>query len=433
LSLRDLLRAGSLSLTDFLGRLEARFERVEPQVRAFLPEEGRFQRLRREAEQLLARYPDPAGRPPLFGLPLGVKDIFHVQGFPTRAGSRLPADSFQEAEAPVVTALKHAGVLILGKTVTTEFAYFAPGSTRNPYDLDHTPGGSSSGSAAAVAAGLTPLALGTQTIGSLIRPAAYCGVVAFKPTYDRISREGVVPVSPSLDHVGFFTADISGAAHVAALLCAEWEVPLVSSHPVLGIPQGPYLERASNSALRHFDRVCDLLAEEGFVIKTVPVLEDFEEIYERHELLMAAEAACVHERWFAEYDHLYRAETAALLTRGAMVPEEVVSAARDGRLVLRRTLARAMAENGINLWISPAAPGPAPRGLDSTGDPVMNLPWTHAGLPVISLPAGTDQAGLPLGLQLAGDWYADEALLLWAEQIAAKLATTVGGIPPPSL
>lgn len=419
LPLRNSLRDGTLPLVAYLSRLEERFREVEPEVRAFVPEEGRFTRLRREAKRLLARYPEAASRPPLFGVPVGVKDIFHVRGFSTRAGSRLPPDALQGSEAAAVTALKQAGALILGKTVTTEFAYFAPGPTRNPHNLAHTPGGSSSGSAAAVAAGLSPLTLGTQTIGSLIRPGAFCGVVAFKPSHERISRDGVIPLSPSLDHVGFFTADIAGAAHVAALLCAEWEMPVVPVEPALGIPQGPYLERAGAASLRHFYTVCRRLEEAGFDIKPVPALAEFEMIEELHHELMAAEAERVHEQWFATYDHLYHAKTAALLTQGELVPQELVASARQRRAVLRHELETLMAENQIDLWITPAATGPAPAGLDSTGDPVMNLPWTFAGLPAVNVPAGTGESGLPLGVQLVGGWYGDEALLLWAEQIAA--------------
>lgn len=422
LSLRNSLRDGTLTLSDYLERLEERFATVEPEVRAFVPEEGRFSRLRREAEQLLNRYPEPASRPPLFGVPVGVKDIFHVHGFPTQAGSNLPADLLHGPEAAVVTTLKQAGALILGKTVTTEFAYFVPGPTRNPHNLAHTPGGSSSGSAAAVAAGLAPLAVGTQTIGSLIRPAAFCGVVAFKPTYERISREGVIPLSPSLDHVGFFTPEVAGATHVASLLCAEWDLPVVPAEPVLGIPQGPYLERVSATGLLHFRNVCRRLGEAGFAIKTVPALAEFEEIESVHNALMAAEAAQVHRQWFAAYDHLYHARTAALLTKGEMVPPESVEAGREGRATLRGKLEALMAEHQINLWIAPSAPGPAPAGLDSTGNPVMNLPWTYAGLPAVNVPAGTDDSGLPLGLQLIAGWYMDEALLLWAAQIATVVA-----------
>jgi len=210
------------ALLSSLDQLEARFGARESSVLAFVPEEARFERLRREARILLDRYPQPESRPPLFGVCVGVKDIFHVDGFITRAGSRLPPEILQGAEAESVTQLKAAGALIVGKTVTTEFAYFAPGPTRNPHNAEHTPGGSSSGSAAAVAAGLCSIALGTQTIGSTGRPASFCGVAGYKPSRERISRAGVIPLSPSLDHVGVFAANAADVTQVARLLCRDW-------------------------------------------------------------------------------------------------------------------------------------------------------------------------------------------------------------------
>lgn len=415
------LRIGSLSLEQYLERLQRHFEVREPQVVAFLPEEERFQRLRRQARQLLERYPQPEMRPPLFGLPLGVKDIFHVAGFPTGAGSKLPPEQLQGGEAPVVTALKKAGALVLGKTITTEFAYFAPGPTRNPRNLAHTPGGSSSGSAAAVAADLCPLALGTQTIGSINRPAAFCGVVGYKPTYGRISREGVVPLAASLDHVGFFTSDAFSCAVVASLIVARWQPQQVRRKPVLGVPRGPYLDRASPQGLEHFEGVCEKLSGAGYDVRDVPAMADFAQIEQRHNDLLAAEAAQVHAEWFARYDHLYHARTAALITRGRQVPPSVVAKAREGRERLRQALTALMEDNGIDLWIAPAAPGAAPEGLESTGDPIMNLPWTQSGMPAITIPAGVNESGLPLGLQCVGRWQGDEALLAWAEEIEAEL------------
>src|SRR5262245_45914542 len=277
-----------------LDRLETRFAEREPGVQALLPEEGRFARLRREAAALAARWPDPARRPPLFGVPVGVKDIFHVEGFATRGGSRLPPEVLAGAEGPAVAALRRAGALILGKTVSTEFAYFAPGPTRNPWNPEHTPGGSSSGSAAAVGAGLCTLALGTQTIGSIGRPAAYCGVVGFKPTYDRISREGVIPLAPSLDHVGFFTSDVDTAKRVASVLVENWKSETAERRPTLGIPEGPYLDSASDQALAWFNAICDALSQAGYELRRVPVMDDFQEIRARHDVIMSTEAAKVH-------------------------------------------------------------------------------------------------------------------------------------------
>ncbi|MFN8425991.1 MAG: amidase [Anaerolineales bacterium] len=217
-SITQSFRNNEISARDLVSSLQSLFDSREPDILAFIPEENRFERLLKEAEELVKKYPDPSNRPPLFGMTVGVKDIFHVDGFVTQAGSKLLAQDLQGNEAASVTKLKNAGALILGKTVTTEFAYFTPGPTRNPHNPSHTPGGSSSGSAAAVGAGMCDLALGTQTIGSVIRPAAFCGVVGFKPTYERISREGVIPLSPTFDHVGVFANDVEMVGRVASVL-----------------------------------------------------------------------------------------------------------------------------------------------------------------------------------------------------------------------
>jgi Asp-tRNA(Asn)/Glu-tRNA(Gln) amidotransferase A subunit family amidase len=404
-----------------LDRLEELFAVREPEVRAFLPEEGRFARLRREQEALAERWPDAARRPPLFGVLAGVKDIFHADGFETRGGSRLPPDVLAGPEAASVTALKAAGALIAGKTVSTELAYFAPGPTRNPWNLEHTPGGSSSGSAAAVAAGLCPLALGTQTIGSILRPAAFCGVVGFKPSFERIPRDGVIPLAPSFDHIGFFTPDVAGAERAAAVLCRVWRSAAPPRKPRLGVPEGPYLERAAGEGLVHFREVCRRLAAAGYHVEPVPAMEDFGEIVERQFRAVAAEAAHVHRDWFARFGELYDPRTAELIERGRAVTDEQLTQDLEGRGELRQVLTSLMDGHRIDLWISPPALGAAPRGLDSTGDPVMNLPWTHAGMPALGLPAGRNAAGLPLGLQVTARWWADEDLLAWGRELEGAI------------
>jgi len=408
------LRQGKIKIINYLAGLEEHFNRREPEVLAFLPEEDRFARLRLEADSLRARYPRPEARPPLYGLPIGVKDIFHVAGFPTRAGSQLPPEILIGPEAASVTALKNAGALIFGKTVTTEFAYFAPGPTRNPHNPAHTPGGSSSGSAGAVAAGLVPFAFGTQTIGSITRPASYCGVVGFKPSYDRISKAGVVPLASSVDHIGFFTPDIASAQVIAGILCQGWREISTARKPVLGIPEGPYLRQADAEMLAHFEAVCQRLQLAGYQVKRVPAMPDFDDIYARHNLITAAEAAQTHQMWFAEYSDHYHPKTSDLIRRGQATSPERLAEALQGCEQLRNELTALMDEHSIDLWLSPSAPGAAPRGLDSTGDPVMNLPWTHSGLPTLNIPSGFNEAGLPLGLQVAARWYGDEALLQWA-------------------
>ena len=416
------LRSGMITLPEFLAQVEARFLEYEPSVHAFILEENHFQRLRREADDLVLRYPDLIKRPLLFGALFGVKDIFHVEGFSTQAGSRLPAEVLQGEEAESVTRLKNAGALIFGKTVTTEFAYFAPGPTRNPHNLEHTPGGSSSGSAAAVTAGFCHLTLGTQTIGSIIRPASFCGIVGVKPTYDRISRAGVIPLSPSLDHVGFFVPDAEGALNAARVLYKDWDEPIEPLRkPRLGIPDGPYLQSASQESLAYFENVCQRLAAEGYELEHVQVMPDFEEIRARHDVIMSAEAAEVHADWFKTYENLYASKTAELIRRGQQINNDQYQSALTAREDFRADIRRAFLDHNLDMWISPSTVGPAPKGLESTGDPVMNLPWTQAGLPALNLPAGKNQAGLPLGLQLVGNWYKDESLLFWAIDVEKVL------------
>ena len=308
------LRSGRLTLPAYLAQVEAHFNEREPSVLALIPEENRFKRLREEMDALLLNYPDLIHRPLLFGALVGVKDIFHVEGFVTQAGSRLPAEILQGEEARSVSRLLDAGALIFGKTVTTEFAYFSPGPTRNPHNAEHTPGGSSSGSAAAVAAGFCHLALGTQTIGSIIRPASFCGVVGLKPTYDRISRDGVIPLSPSLDHVGFFVPDAESALDAARVLYKDWNEPAQPlKKPRLGIPDGPYLQYVSDDGLTHFEKAGKLLQEAGYDLQHIPVMSDFANIRARHDVIMSAEAAAVHADWFSKYEELYSPQLTALI------------------------------------------------------------------------------------------------------------------------
>ena len=404
----------------YINELCDRIDATEPFIQAFLPEAHRRTRLLAEAAALPSRFPDPADRPPLYGVPVGVKDVFLVDGFPTTAGSQLPLELFVGSEAQCVTSLRDAGALIAGKTITTEFAFFEPGPTRNPHNLNHTPGGSSSGSAAAVAAGFCPLALGTQTNGSTIRPAAFCGIVGFKPTYGRIPTDGLILSSMSLDTVGFFTQDIAGVAFVAPLLCQDWRNDDAHRLPVLGVPDGPYLAQASPEALAAFEVQLVQLQKAGCTVHRVSALNDIEAIIQRHNRLVYAEMALGHRKWFAQYESLYRPLTAVAIREGQLVSEEERAACRSGRIALRRQLESLMSQANIDLWVCPAATGAAPEGF-TTGNSNMNLPWTHAGMPAITLPAGLATNGLPFGLQVIGLAMADEKLVSWAERLAVFL------------
>jgi Asp-tRNA(Asn)/Glu-tRNA(Gln) amidotransferase A subunit family amidase len=374
-------------------------EQWEPQVRALLPEPGRRERLLREARALLERFPDAAARPPLFGALVGVKDIFAVDGFPMRAGSALPPEAFEMPEGSCVSRLRAAGALVLGKTVTTEFAFTAPGATTNPHDPSRTPGGSSSGSGAAVACGYAPLALGSQTVGSVIRPAAFCGVVGFKPSYGRIPSDGMLLFSESVDCVGL-------------------PDPL-SGRVTLGVPEGPYLERADAETRATFEEQVAALERDGFAVRRVAALEDIAEIARRHLELIAAEFARVHAQRAARWGALFRGQSAALFDWGRALGDAEIAAGRDSSRRTRAALASQMDEHGLDLWVSPAAMGEAPTGLHHTGDAFMNLVWTHAHMPALTLPAGSTKHRLPLGLQLCARAGDDERLLAWASGIAA--------------
>lgn len=422
--LAETLRSGKVGLVEFTNQVCDHIESNEPNIQALLPESARRERLLADAEQLLVRYPDPSSRPPLFGVPVGIKDVFHVDGFETRAGSDLPSDLFAGPEATVVTRLKNAGALILGKTVATEFAFSDPGPTRNPHNPEHTPGGSSSGSAAAVAAGYCPLALGTQTIGSIARPASYCGVVGFKPTYDRIPSTGCVPFSDSVDHVGFFVPDIRSVRYVAPLVCDDWNRAAreyaLEETSVIGVPVGDYLEQAELEMRAMLNREIERLKEAGHDIRYVDLFPDWEERVKLHYDLIAAEMAEYHRPWFEQYRSVYRDGSRGLIERGLGVSVDTAERARAEQRMVRDHVMQCMDEQGIDRWITPSATSAAPRGLDSTGNPLMNLPWTYSGLPTLTVPLGRSRKGMPLGVQWVGRYAEDEHLLVNVLQEAVR-------------
>ena len=415
------LRAGKIDLIAYVDEMCDRLAKLDSHIEAMLPEPGRQGRLRSEATKLQARYPDHANRPPLYGALVAVKDIFHVSGFVTAAGSAVPPELFAGPEATCVQMLRDAGAIILGKSVTTEFAYFEPGPTRNPHNLSHTPGGSSSGSAAAVAAGLCTLSLGSQTIGSVIRPAAFCGVIGFKPTLHRIPTAGLVYFSRTMDQVGFFTQDLAGTTLAASVLCRPWKpVSAPATLPVLGVPTGPYLQQAEPEGLQAFEQHLSKLETMGCKIRRVPALSNIAELNTLHRRMTFAEFAREHAEIYAMHAPLYRKRTAEIIEIGKKVSEQELASARTNCSALRQELETTMARAGIDLWVTPSALGPAPEGIHATGDPNMNLPWTHAGMPAITLPAGKAQNGLPLGLQFVAPFGADERLLACCQALEKR-------------
>ncbi|MBF8436274.1 amidase [Halanaerobiaceae bacterium Z-7014] len=412
-----------LKLEEIIEHSLAVINKKEDKIAALLPEENKKIRLEQDIIELKQNHQNNNFKPNLFGILVAVKDIFHLEGFKTRAGSRLDQDLLTENEGSLIKKLRSQGVIFLGKSVTTEFAHSAPGPTRNPNNLKHTPGGSSSGSAAAVAAGYCPLALGTQTIGSVIRPAAYCGIVGFKPTQGRIPSDGFIKFSETIDQIGFFTRTVSGAEMIFENILSPKHFKNIKelSQPVLGEPDQAYLNQADKIALKNFKANKLTLQKAGYRIEKSPILENIAEINNFHRTLIAYEFARAHKDWYRKYPEVYRRETAELIEEGLKIKENDYHKARDQRLKLKIEIKEAMNEANIDIFISPAATGPAPIGINSTGDPAMNLPWTNCCLPVITLPAGNNNKGLPLGLQLAANFGDDEKLLRWSKTIASLI------------
>lgn len=391
--------------------LFARIHEKERSLRVFASVQPRISRILEDLDACIRRFPDAQAKPPLFGVPVGVKALFRMTGYPTRCGSLLPSDLFEGPESAIVSLLRESGAIPLALTATAEFGSPEPPATANPHNLAHTPGGSSSGSAAGVAAGFFPLAVGSQTIGSVIRPAAYCGVTGFKPSFGVLPTKGQVYFSRSADHVGLFTATPAEMSAVFHALMPERRAEAVTYTMRLGVPVGPYLDQAQAEALAHFNATLKRLAGQKVEIVEVPCLEDITGIAERHHDMISAEFAEEHSDYFVRYEALYRPRTAEMLRHGQKQGRAAAERGNSSQRELRERLQAKMNEHGLHAWVSPAAVGEAEKGLLSTGDPCMNMPWTHAGVPVLTFPTGRGSQNLPLGIQLAGAFGEDDALL----------------------
>lgn len=420
------LRSGEVDLIDYVGAKCDTIECTQQQLSILVEETYSRQHVLARARALLEQYPEPATRPALFGVTLGIKDIIDIEGIPTRYGSALPADLQRVDQASAVTKLLVAGAVLIGKTQTAEFACTDPPPTRNPNDPSHTPGGSSSGSAAGIRAGYFDLSLGTQTVGSVIRPAAYCGVVGVKPTFGRIQTDGVFPFSKTVDTLGWFCDSTELLATVAAVLfetseetraTEETRGDVPSAQVTYGIPQGPYLDQADDAALTSFEDTIKQLQNAGLKIKRCDVLGTIADINQVHETLIAGEFFQEHIEWFEEYASVYRALTLGMLKRGKDVS---LAKTRVKHKEIARRIRRELEDNDIDAWLAPAATGTAPLGLGSTGNPIMNLPWTASGLPAITLPSDK-AAGLPYGLQIVGRFAEDEKLFRFAADVSRHL------------
>lgn len=402
-----------LRSADLVDACLARIEERDSEVRAWVHLDP--DRARREARERDAEAP----RGPLHGIPIGVKDIIDTRDFPTERGSELFAGRTPDRDAACITRLRGAGAVILGKTVTTEFAFFAPGPTTNPHNSSYTPGGSSSGSAAAVADFHVPCALGTQTAGSIIRPASFCGALGWKPTYGRFPIAGVLPLAPSLDTLGFFCRDVDDVPLIGSTLSTWRNVPESPPPRIAWIPS-PYWEQASAPMREALEAYVLALGSFGVSVKTVEA-RAFDGLAEIQNTLLAQEAQVTLGPLVAADPTRVRPQTLALLEAGRQISDDFGSQ-------LERALARARAfiERDVfseaEMILTPAAPGEAPRGLEATGDPLFNRIWTLLGLPCAALPIGVGPNGLPLAIQAVGPAGQDEMLVNHLRHLVARAA-----------
>jgi Asp-tRNA(Asn)/Glu-tRNA(Gln) amidotransferase A subunit family amidase len=428
------IRDGKISAEELtracLARIEARETAV--QAWAFLDPEHAL-RQARAADDWRKR-----GRPlgPLHGLPVGVKDIVDTADMPTENGTVLHAGRRPRRDATLVSLLRAAGAIILGKTVTTELAVYAPNKTRNPHNPEHTPGGSSSGSAAAVADGMVPLAIGTQTNGSVIRPASFCGVYGFKPSHGLIPRTGVLAQSRPLDTVGVMAADLEGVALLAEPLMAFDAKDLASQPrarpqllevlreappvpPRLAFVRSPVWDQAAADTRAGFAELVEVLGERAEEV-TLPTA--FDAAIDLHGTIMNADLAKSFAREYETGRDQLSSRLREMIERGKEIRAVDYNHAIERIPALNAALADVLV--GYDAILTPAAPGEAPRGLGSTGSPIFCTSWTLCGTPALTLPLLTGASGLPIGVQLVGEKGDDARLLRTARWLVETVRTS---------
>jgi aspartyl-tRNA(Asn)/glutamyl-tRNA(Gln) amidotransferase subunit A len=423
----ELLRRGRLTSETLVRSCLERIERREGALRAWAElnaEQAQAEAIACDGEARAHRW-----RGPLHGLPLGIKDIIHVKGMHTQAGTSAYPPYLAEADAACVASLREGGAILLGKTVTTAFAYRDPSPARNPWDPTRSPGGSSAGSGVAVADGMCLGALGTQTGGSTLRPASYNGIVGFKGGLGKIPTTGLVPVSWQLDHVGIMTRDVQDAALLWNLLRQDrpldWQSTRDKIPPAL-LPQAPkrvwrmreYFEQGAEPEMfAALDAVCELLKEQGVTVVERPLPPEFADVATSQATIMGAEAATWHQERYLADPSAYPEGIGQLVREGLEIRGVDYVRALRHRATLIPALRAALAE--VDCAIMPSAPGQAP-GPDSTGSAHFNSPWSFCGFPALGLPAGMSSEELPLGVQLVTGPDGEDSLLAtagWLERL----------------
>ncbi|KGF67362.1 glutamyl-tRNA amidotransferase [Hoeflea sp. BAL378] len=434
---RDRMASGALAAMDYMQACLDRIAALDGEIQAFEWIDPGF--ALRQAE--MADGHRKSGRPigPLHGLPVALKDVIDTRGIPTANGTAIDAGRVPERDATVVQKLRAAGALILGKTVTAELALVTPGKTRNPANPAHTPGGSSSGSAAAVATLMSPLAVGTQTGGSVIRPASFCGVTGFLPSSGSIGRTGILTQSPTLDRVGVFARSVEDAAMLAEVLFGHDEFDRLTAPaphprllsvaatdapvtPMFAFVRSPYWEQAEPACREAMEELADHLGEGCFEAELPAAFSEAAAVRSRIHL---AEMSKAYHRYSRDGGELLSPRLCEALDRGAKVLAHDYIAALDWPDYLYAALGEIFQR--CDAIITPAATGPAPKGLDSTGSPIFNAIWTLCGTPAITLPLFADEDGMPMGVQLVGPRGGDARLLRTARWLVRHLQTDTQG------
>ena len=416
------IATGKFSPVELIEHCLQRIRQREPEVHAwaYLAEVQALS----EAQQLASELRSKGPRSPLHGIPFGVKDIYDTSDMPTEWGTPVHKGRAGTGDAALVAHLKRAGAIVLGKTHTTAYAYFDPAPTRNPHNLAHTPGGSSSGSAAAVADGMVPFALGSQTQGSVLRPASYCGITGFKPSHGNLPAEGVMPFAPTLDHPGLFTRSVEEMIFLWSVMrsgLGDDGVPLVNPKSIeFSIPRWPIDGVLELEMQSRFEAYVALLPEQGFHITPVDLPQSLTALPEIILTVMHYEAARIHGDDFRKNGVQVGAKLASLIEAGLAINHNDYELAQISLARARDDFDTAVAKR---IWITPAALGAAPPSLDTTGDPRCNSPFTALGVPSISFPFATASNGLPLGLQLASGNKREMWLLAAAAQLEKSLLT----------
>lgn len=412
-----LLRAGDISPAEVAGACLDRIDVLDPGLRAWARVDAGGAR---EQARSLGEAP-PAG--PLCGAPVGVKDNIDAAGLATTAGSALLGGNVPRRDADAVRCLRDAGAVVLGKTVCTELATNDPAPTRNPWDPACTPGGSSAGSGAAVAARMCFATIDTQTAGDVLRPAAYNGNVGFKPTYGWISRRGSIPVAWSIDTIGMQTPTVPDAALLYSALAGadRGTMATAGGPPRIGILRGYFYQQSSAEIRQHTDDVAGALAGAGAVVEETDTGVDFALLHAAHRTVTFSECAAVHEDLYRRHAGRMGEKLRTLIELGLVTPAVSYLQAQRVRARLSAQLQRVL--SGLDAVLTPAAPAPAPADLTGTGNSVLQIPWTFGGFPAISIPTGLSGGKLPLAVQLAGAYFTESRLLSVAQWCSEVLGT----------